>query len=99
MEESSVRIERDIENMFSSLELLDNQMRNYTLEPKEHPRPDYERYNNLVLSYERSHRDGWTRNLRFRYERLLEKRACYEDTWLRWFEDAGLQYWKSGAKL
>ncbi|MDY6838719.1 MAG: hypothetical protein SWH78_12175 [Thermodesulfobacteriota bacterium] len=99
MEQSSVRIERDLENMLSSLELLDDQMRNYTLNPKEYPKPDYERYNSLVLAYETAHRDGWNGNLRFRYERLLEKRACYEDTWLRWFDDAGLQYWKPGKKL
>ena len=99
MEESSTSIERDLENMFASLELLDDQMRHYTLNPKDHPKPNYERYNSVVLAYERAHRDGWNGNLRFMYGRLLEKRACYEDTWFRWFEDAGLEYWKPGNKL
>jgi hypothetical protein len=99
MEELRAKIKRDIESMFTSLDLLDDQMRNYSLNPKEHPRPDYERYNNLVLNYERLHRDGWNRDLRFRYGRLLEKRVIYEDTWQRWFEDRGLQYWKAGKEL
>ena len=98
-EDLSAKIERDIENMLTSLEVLDEQLRTYTLDPKNNPRPDYERYNDLVLNYGTSHRNGWNRDLTYRYDRLLEKRACYEDTWLRWFEDAGLQYWKSGRKL
>jgi hypothetical protein len=97
-EKLRARIRRDLETMLTSLDLLDDQMRNYCLNPKERPRPDYERYNNLVLNYESTHRDGWNTDLRFRYGRLLEKRACYEDTWRRWFEDAGLQYWTTGDK-
>lgn len=94
-----VKIQRDIEYMFTSLEAIDGSMRNYTLDPKNSPRPDYERYNNLILNYERLHTDGWNRDLRCRYERLLEKRACYEDIWVRWCEDAGIEYLKPGRKI
>ena len=99
LEKLRASIERDIENMFTSLELLDEQMKTYSLDPKNVPIPAYERYNDLVLNYDRMRRDGWNRDLKYRYERLLEKRLVYEETWIRWFEDAGLQYWKAGRKL
>ncbi len=98
-EELRIEIARDIGNMFTSLEVLDGRMRNYTLDPKNYPRPDYERYNNLILNYEKLHPDGWNTDLRSRYERLLEKRACYEDIWVRWCEDTGVEYMKPGRQI
>jgi hypothetical protein len=94
IEELKAEIGRDIENMLVSLEVLDGRMKSYAQDSKDYPRPDYESHNDLILNYERSHPNGWNRDLRFRYDRLLEKRACYEDTWFRWYEDAGLQYLK-----
>ncbi|MDY6951611.1 MAG: hypothetical protein SWE60_08870 [Thermodesulfobacteriota bacterium] len=92
-------IQRDLENMLASLDILDCQLRDYTRDPQNCPRPDYERYNQTVLNYENLQRDGWSNDLRYRYERVLEKRQCYEGTWMRWFEDARLQYWKAGTRL
>ncbi|MDY6987383.1 MAG: hypothetical protein SWQ30_04930 [Thermodesulfobacteriota bacterium] len=99
LDEKRVRIKTDIENMLVSLDILDGQLRDYTRDPQNAPRPDYERYNQTVLNYENLHRDAWSNDLRYRYDRVLEKRQCYEDSWMRWFEDASLQYWKAGAKL
>ncbi len=98
-EELRAEMERDIENMFRSLEVLDGSMRSYTRDPQNSLRPDYERYNHMILNYDRSRSDGWTRDLRFRYDRLLEKRACYEDKWVRWCEDVGMEYMKPGRKI
>ena len=98
-EELTAEIERDIEDMFRFLEVLDGGMKSYTGDPENYPRPDHERYNDMVLNYERFHSDGWSNDLRFRYNRLLEKRACYEDTWVRWCEYAGLEYLKAGRKI
>jgi hypothetical protein len=99
LDEKRNRIQRDIENMLASLQILDGQLRDYTHDPDSCPQPDYERYNHTLMNYQCVHRDGWTSDLRYRYERVLEKRACYEDSWRTWFEDASLQYWKAGTKL
>ena len=98
MEELTAQIRRAIENMFTFLEILDDEMRSYTLDPQSYPRPDYERHNHSILNYDRQHRDGWNQDLRFRYERLLEKRACYENIWVRWCEEAGVEYLKPGIQ-
>ena len=98
-QEPEAKIERDIENMFRTLEALDSQMKRYTDDPKGNPRPNYERYNNWVLDYDKVHQEGWTKELRWKYERVLEKRACYEDLWVRWCEEAGVYYHKAGRKI
>ena len=94
IEDLKAEIGRDIESMLASLEVLDGRMKSYARDAKNYPRPDYESLNDMILNYERSQPNGWNRDLTFRYDRLLEKRVCYEDTWLRWYEDAGLQYLK-----
>ncbi len=89
---AEIERERDIEDMFRFLEVLDRQMNSYTFDPELFPRPEHEEYNDFVLNYERFHLDGWSNDLRSRYNKLLEERASHEDIWVRRCEDAGLEY-------
>ena len=95
----TIRMGKEIDNMFTSLEVLDTKMRGYTLDPRDFPRPDYERQSDLILNYERSRADGWNNDLRFKYDRLLEKRAVYENIWIRWCDEARIEYFKPGNKI